>query len=312
MITTLTPFIRRLPSWLYKLGAQSYIDKEFPRHVFIETTATCNLSCSYCPREKVKADMDFNLFKSIVDECNWYGPRSYSLHLFGEPLLYPHIIEAINYIKAYDKDNTVLLTTNGTLLNQFAERLLECRVDRIIWSWRKNNFSLRTIEILKRIGMVRLLIEETPKEEFEVWSKFPRVEIKHLHNYGGKIDLSKWKNSDGMGTLERRDALSGLASVETISNGSDLSRYPCYHLWLAPAVRFNGDIVICCADPHGESSVGKYGEISLAEFWRGNVLKRLREEHLNNKPTGICVGCNVWSTYPDLFFNYQKKCNHKQ
>src|SRR3990167_1690013 len=97
-LTLLTPLSRKLPSPLFKLAAQSFIDYEFPRHIFIETTANCNLSCEYCPREKRKEDMDFELFQRIVEECNQYGPRSFSLHLFGEPLLYPHILQAIEYI----------------------------------------------------------------------------------------------------------------------------------------------------------------------------------------------------------------------
>ena len=293
MITKFTGLARKLPSSIYKLLAQRWIDYEFPRHIFIETTATCNLACSYCPREKIKADMDYELFKSIIDECSCYGPRSFSLHLFGEPLLCPYIIEAIHYIKAKNKRHTILLTTNGTLLNKFAGRLLESGVDRIIWSWRRLNvpFSSETIKVLKRIGMVRILIEETPKEEFEKWSKFPRVEIKHLHNYGGNIDV--------------RDL--GY-KVEEPSK-----RYPCYHLWFAPAIRWNGDITICCADPSGVEVVGNYLRgYNLSTYWRSSHLSRLRESHLTSNYIGLCKGCNVWKTYPDVWFGYQKCLKHSQ
>ncbi len=232
--------------------------------------------------------MDFELFKQIIDECSQYGPRSFSLHLFGEPLLYPHILEAVRYIKTKNKRHTILLTTNGTVLNKFAEELLVLGVDRIIWSWRRNNFSPKTIDVLKRIGMVRLLIEETPKEEFEKWSKFPRVEIKHLHNYGGQIDTSKWNISD-----------------------STIPRYPCYHLWLAPAIRWNGEITICCNDPHGVESSGIYGrDFLIRDYWNSSRLHGLRQSHLNNEIKGLCIGCNSYKAYPDIFFGFQKKHAH--
>src|SRR3990167_8367207 len=284
-ITSLTHLGRKLPAPLYKLAAQSFIDHKFPRHIFIETTANCNLSCEYCPREKRKEDMDFGLFQRIVDECSHHGPRSFSLHLFGEPLLYPRILDAIRYIKKANRSNTVLLTTNGTMLNRFAGALSETGVDRIIWSWRKNNFDPRSISLLRNRGLIRLLIEETPQEEFEKWSKFPRVEVKHLHNYGGNIDVKKW----GIGEPVQSEF------------------YPCYHLWLAPAIRWNGDITICCNDPNGRESFGKYGiDFNLGSYWKSNKLHVIRRTHLNLKPKGICVGCNSYKAYPDIFFEAQK------
>ena len=237
--------------------------------------------------------MEFSLFTRIVDECNNYGPRSFSLHLFGEPLLYPRIMEAINYIKAKNKRHTILLTTNGTVLNKFARGLLESGVDRIIWSWRRLSvpFSAETMEVLKRIGMVRLLVEETPKEEFEKWKTFPRVEIKHLHNYGGAIDTTKWG-------LEKDN-----------SNGS---RYPCYHLWLAPAIRWNGEVTICCNDPSGKESLGNLRNgTTLASFWKSGRMEEIRQGHLKGEYKGLCKDCNVWKTYPDIFFNFQKH-THEQ
>ena len=289
-LTLLTQLSRNLPSTLYKIGAQSFIDKTFPRHIFIETTANCQLSCSYCPREKRQDNMDFSLFKSIVDECTEHGPRSFSLHLFGEPLLYPDILEAIGYIKKKDKRHTVLLTTNGILLNKFADSLMALGVDRIIWSYRKNNFNDNTRRVLKKVGLIRLLVEETPKDEFEKWKTFPRVEIKHLHNYGGKIDTSKW------GLVKEMEPID--------------SRYPCYHLWLAPAIRHSGDVTICCNDPNGTESMGKYNNIhNLAFYWGSSHLQVLRDSHLKGEYKGLCKDCNVWKTYPNMFFGWQ--CKHE-
>lgn len=283
MLTKFTDIARKLPSPLYKIASQAYIDKEFPRHIFIETTANCNLACSYCPREKIKENMDYGLFKEIVDEASHYGPRSFSLHLFGEPLLYPHILEAIAYIKSKNRRNTILLTTNGTVLNKFNKSLE--KVDRIIWSYRANNFTEETIALLRRKGMVRLLIEETPKEDFEKWSKFPRVEVKHLHNYGGNIDVTKW----GLNGQHKGDL-----------------RYPCYHLWLAPAIRWNGDITICCNDPYGKQSMGSYSDkYNLFNFWHDIRLEEIRKNHLQNKPMGICINCDSYKAYPNMFFGHQ-------
>lgn len=134
--------------------------------------------------------------------------------------------------------------------------------------------------------MVRLLIEETPKEEFEKWKTFPRVEIKHLHNYGGAIDISKWG----------------------LKKESFADRWPCYHLWLAPAVRWNGDITICCNDPKGLESTSSYARgDTLSSVWNSSHFNDLRSGHLKGEYKGLCKDCNVWKTYPDIFFGWQHK-----
>src|SRR3989344_8083748 len=86
----------------FKLSAQSLIDWQFPRHIFIETTSVCNLKCKMCPRNYTSmklGTMDFDLFKKIIDEAKKYQARTFSLHLFGEPLCDSGLIEKIAYIK---------------------------------------------------------------------------------------------------------------------------------------------------------------------------------------------------------------------
>lgn len=281
MITENAQLIKRLPTWLYKFGSQLFIDKKWPRHLFIETTAACNLACGYCPREKVKSHMDWEIFKRIIDEASAYGPRSFSLHLFGEPLLYPHIVEATRYIKKRNRRNTILLTTNGTLLGRFIDDLKE--VDKIIWSWRPEaKFSDITKAKLKRHRgfTVRLIKEVVPEEDYKEYARWPNVEVRKLHNYGGNIELKP----------------SNVQSTET--------RWPCYHLWLAPAVAWNGNFLICCADPHQKEVVGKFPDQTISDLW--TKMDGIRNAHLAGKYTGICEKCDVWKTYPDIFYSWQR------
>jgi MoaA/NifB/PqqE/SkfB family radical SAM enzyme len=284
MITKYAENLKKAPGWIYKTAAQLYIDKEWPRHLFIETTAACNLSCSYCPRERINKHMDYGLFKSIIDEGSHYGPRSFSLHLFGEPLLYPKVWEAIEYIKKKNKRNTVLLTSNGTLFERFIDNLLSSGIDKLIWSWRPEpKFSDRTVERLRKWGKmtVRLIEEAVPKEEMRRWESWPRVEKRSLHNYGGNVDIAKFgaKSTDGQ-------------------------RYPCYHLWLAPAVSWSGNFLMCCSDPHQREIFGDINRESIHDSWKR--LDAVRSSHMRGEYSGICKNCDVWKSYPDLFFKWQK------
>lgn len=275
---------KRLPSWLYKAGAQMYIDRLYPRHLFIETTANCNLSCSYCPREKINSNMDFNLFRKIIDEASGYGARSFSLHLFGEPLLYPHVFEAIAYIKQRNPNHTILLTTNGTKINECVDDLVRSGVTQVYWTWRREaRFSESTVLKLRKWGKfrVRFIDEITPEKAREEWKDWGNVEGRRIHNYGGEIDLKRF---GGESPKEKR--------------------WPCWHLWLSPAVSWNGDFLMCCVDPHRKEVFGNINSETVSQAW--NKLEKVRESHLNGDYSGICEKCDVWREYPDLFYDFQK------
>lgn len=292
--TTHSPWLKRLPKTIYKLGAQAWIDRTFPRHLFVEVTASCNLSCAYCPREDRRNHMDWSLFTRIVDEATLYGPRSFSLHLFGEPTLYPRWTEAIRYIKQSHRRHAVLLTTNGTTLNSRVDDLVQANPDLVLWSWRPEvTFTNETKEKLRRWGKfrVRFIQEVTPKEAYEEWADWANVEGRPLHNYGGTIDLTSFGRSGSLSP-----------------NGSPLleERWPCYHLWLAPAVAWNGNILLCCADSHQKEVLGVFPDMSITEAWQSPKLQSIRKSHLRGEYRGICTGCDVWKQYPDLFFSWQK------
>ena len=284
MITDHAELLKKLPSWFYKIGAQSWIDYEYPRHLFIETTAKCNLSCGFCPREEINDHMDWSIFKEIIEEATRYGKRSFSLHLFGEPLLWPKLLDGIRFIKSRNRNHVVLLTTNGTHLNKFAEGLIESKVDKILWTWRPEaKFRPETKEKLRKWGRfcVRFIKEITPEEAYKEWEDWPLKEHRGLHNYGSQIDLSKWN----------------VPPVET--------RWACYHPFMSPAVAWNGNILLCCADPKQQEVLGKFPEMSVAEAWKSGKIRKIRESHLARRYEGICKNCDVWKSTPDLFYSWQ-------
>jgi len=229
--------------------------------------------------------MDWTLFTRIIDEATLYGARSFSLHLFGEPTLYPRWPEAIRYIKRKHRKHTVLLTTNGTTLNARVDDLVAANPDLVLWSWRPEaRFTTETKEKLRLWGKfrVRFIREVTPPEAYQEWADWTNVEGRHIHSYGGEIDVSKWN-------VQNRQKL----------------RWSCYHPFFAPAVAWNGKILLCCADPHAKSVIGTFPQMSMAEAWQGEVIQRIRKEHLNGKYTGICENCDIWKQNPNVFFGHE-------
>jgi len=304
----------------YKFFAQRMITYDFPLHIFIETTSACNLKCEICPRthgNTLIGHMDFELFRKIIDEAKNYGPRTFCLHLFGEPLISPDFQKMVKYIKQADKANSIVLTTNGTLMNgENAKAIVDAPVDKIAVSFTsatKDNYEkitgldrLETVEknVLDLIELkktkksdkplvsVRMIVNKDNRDEVDLfkrkWKNKPlNVEIRPSHNYGGYVPDASLRKSSVKKT----------------------KRHPCYHLWLSPAIHWNGDFSICCNDWGRKSLLGNIKNQTVHQIWNSEELKQYRQYHLKGlyEKVPLCGKCDVWTMYEDIFFNWQKK-----
>lgn len=106
----------------------------WPRLVFWETTAACNLRCSHCRRTEVLDELSPDELSTqeaerLVDELSGWG-RTILVFSGGEPLLRSDIFHLMSY--ATKKGLVVALATNGTLIDQdLAKRIRESGVDRV-------------------------------------------------------------------------------------------------------------------------------------------------------------------------------------
>ena len=106
----------------------------WPRLVFWETTAACNLVCSHCRRtdvaDRVTPDeLSTAEAESLIDELSGWG-RTILVFSGGEPLMRPDIFHLMRY--ANQKNVIVALATNGTLVDPvLAKRIRESGVDRV-------------------------------------------------------------------------------------------------------------------------------------------------------------------------------------
>lgn len=299
----------------YKFISQRLIDLDFPVHIFIEATNACNLKCEMCSRttsDREIGSMEFALFKKVIDESAVYSNRNFCLHIFGEPLIAPNIVKMIEYIKTKNKKNTILLTTNGIFLDEEKRTaIINYAVDKVVVSLLaaspetylkitgRNDYSLVVENILNLIHLkesmgvdrpivyVRMIKNKTTLDEVEPfqrkWAHYNVItDIREEHNYAGKIQVD----------------------AERIK----IKRYPCYHLWFSPAVNWDGDVSICCCDWDRIGVIGNVKYKTIAEIWQSEKIKEFRQLHLNGnyEKIELCRNCDVWQTYPDIFFLWQK------
>ena len=95
----------------------------FPLRIWIELSSRCNLSCRFCVNKNLpshqRGDMDFSLYKKIIDEI---AGKVHDVNLFhrGEPLLNKNIVPMIAY--ANKKGVRTRIHTNATLMNKELDR----------------------------------------------------------------------------------------------------------------------------------------------------------------------------------------------
>lgn len=300
----------------YKIGAQLLIDKKFPHHLFIETTSFCNLRCKMCARnysDLKLGSMNFALFKKIIDEAKAYKSRTFSLHLFGEPLLDRQIIEKINYIKEVNKKNIIILTTNGVLMTpERSERLIN-KIDKVVISLHGTS-----PVIYKQITGFDLLpkVEENVKKLIKIKkgqkANLPQIYLRLVRLKENFEEVNKfsqrWKNLPVI--LDIRDSHNfGGGIINELTKKMPTKRYPCYHLWFSPGINWDGEVSICCTDTNRQAIIGNVKNDSLSKIWQNDLINKYRQNHLANnyKDIPLCDKCDVWNTYPDIFFNWQKK-----
>lgn len=98
-----------------------------PIYLQIESTNHCNLKCKFCQRDKMEAKLEHlspERFEFILTE---FRPRFLNLGGDGEPLLNPEIDKLIRMAK--ESGATTNFATNGTLLDHWAEKLIDAKLD---------------------------------------------------------------------------------------------------------------------------------------------------------------------------------------
>lgn len=112
----------------------------------ISVTSRCNLNCLYCHQEGYAADSELSPdeIATFAEAFKNLGIRKVKL-TGGEPLVRKDILEILEKLPQFEE---ISMTTNGILLEKFAEDLKEVGLDRV-------NVSLDTLDAEKYKAMTR-------------------------------------------------------------------------------------------------------------------------------------------------------------
>ena len=281
-----------------------------PVRLWVETSSRCNLKCRLCVNKdmpgNMRGDMDFNLYKKIIDEVKDYV---FDINLFhrGEPLIHPQIIEMIGYanknnIKTRIHTNAVLLTP------EFSIKLIKSGLNLISFSfdgytrstYEKNRIGALYENTLKNIidflKIKKELNSKTPftniqvmefddeisKKQFNVQKeefikKFENLPLDKLiirtpHNWGGLLEIADVLKAERKKTRFKA----------------------CTFPWYALTIFYDGKVHLCPQDFYGELPVGDVNKESVGEIFNNKTMQDIRKSFRNKKIDNLnpCNSCD--------------------
>lgn len=273
----------------------------YPDHVDLELSAACNMKCPMCytVTEAFKkyvphVNLDFNVFKKIVDELAANGVFSIRLSWRGEPTLNPHFMECIRYAKKKGIKEVDSLTNALKLTPEMFEEIVELQMD-----WLTISFD-GTGETYEKIRM--------PAKYDEMVAK-----IRQFH------EIKKKKNSvkpviriQGVwpaiaeNPMEYFDTFEPIVDEVSVNTLGDylhkdteiqfLENFTCPVPFHRLAIGSDGRAFMCINDELSQRPVGDAKTQSIYEIWNGKPLQEVREIHKRCRGVATfepCTKCYV-------------------
>lgn len=301
-----------------------------PVSLMIELTNHCQLKCIICAREHdlgkqmSVGHMDFEQFKKIIDENHLYLDRI-GLTGLGETLLYPKIVEAVNYIGKKNKGILIFLSTNAyqanapALVKEIADKIdtLQISLDGIGSTFeeirRKSNFNryYSNLEQISRynhksrmsVKFNMVVFKNNYKEMTKVVELADELSIQEIYFntfnlVANNFDLSEY---DFYQTQEFRDQFEKAlekANQHGIYVGyRDLNapkgfRY-CGYPWDDFYITWDGYSVPCCAKPFPKTlNFGNVFDEGLMPVLNSVKYQEFRTLSKENKTPDFCRRCH--------------------
>lgn len=264
--------------------------------VYVEITNQCNRSCSFCPgTNRLPRRLSMEEFQIIVNKLKGVTKYLY-LHVMGEPLTHPLLIDFIRY--ATEQGFLVAITTNGTLLRKKGQELLHSGVYKV-------NISVHSFE-------------QGTKEEYEnyisecirfadIASKQNILTILRLWNRGfdegRNIDIRKqledyfeepWQFGSRGARIRPKLHLEYGERFEwpDLAKEEKGSEVFCYGLKDHFGILCDGRVIPCCLDREGAITLGNIFEASLEEILTTERVFRMKTGFQKRQATEeLCRKC---------------------
>jgi radical SAM protein with 4Fe4S-binding SPASM domain len=257
-----------------------------------------------CPQSALNRErgyMDYGLFQKIINDAADIGVKRIWLYMQGEPMLHPHIVDMVAYIKK--KGMGIDLTTNGMLLDTSkAAALLDAGVDSADYV----TFSLMGDSKEVHEAIMRGVDHERVEQNL-----LGLLDLRRRRKMNGPIIQTDFymipENQHEAVAYEKHwkgkvDHVLPVRPISTFfSRHGDMSqiiRKPvsCTQAWERMTVFWNGDVTVCNEDVHGEHVFGNLQTQTIKQLWNDRhfvqfkkLVKRRQFESL------LCAHCDAYA-----------------
>ena len=276
-----------------------------PDHVQIQTVTGCNARCIFCPNGKTNRNiprgrrMNWDLYRSIVDQCVELGIRRYSVYLMNEPMLDRELAERVAYVSARIKrPQYVKVTSHGGLLTErMAKGLLDSGLDKL-------KISVQSLDEKTYWDIMGLPLEKTLKNldrflelEKKGGYKKPRLEIVMVDSVQTHDEIPRirryWQDRDIKLYIEPVENRADQKDIrETAVGKQGLKSFSwCRRLMEQIYILYDGRMVQCCADWEQRSVMGDLTTQRLADIWYGERYAGYRRRFAEGNVKGMICAC---------------------
>lgn len=276
-----------------------------PDHIQIQTITGCNGACIFCPNGKTRRNiargrrMDWDLYRSIVDQAIALGIRRYSVYLMNEPMLDRELPQRVKYVSArITNPQYVKVTSHGGLLTErMARGLLDSGLNKLKISVQslipKTYRDIMGLELSKTLSNIDRLLALKQQGGY----KLPRLEIvmvDSVQTHNEIPDIKRyWRQRDIKLYIEPVENRADQQNIRASAVGArKLKAFSwCRRLMEQVYILYDGRMLQCCADWEQHSVMGDLTRESLVDIWQGERYSDYRRRFAAGDVKGMICAC---------------------
>ena len=291
--------------------------KDYPFEYVLEITTRCNHFCKMCTfkhKEKTnRGDMNFEIYKKIIDEIPTDRENLIEFAGGGEPLMHKDFLKFLEYGKKRQPKSRFFLSTNGSFLDlTTGQKLIEMELDLL-------NIGLNAVtkeghKWLTNANDFDIIVENTVnffkmKNKKGFSKPFTFVQIIECKELAYEIDYFKKFWGPIADELYMRHVIAGMddqvLKSEKITQIFPIpsKRYPCQLPFRCISVGANGDLFPCNIFSHEGIPWGNLTQDTIHKIWTGKKIHNLRRSHLEEYYNDViyCKECDMWGYFDNVW-----------
>ena len=264
----------------------------FPMNLDIEASSRCNIKCDHCFRQymdmKENEEMDFEVYRKIVEECGRNGLHTLKFSMRGEPTLHPMLPEMVALAKECGISEVWINTHGGNITEDLADRLMQAKPD-----WITVSFD----------GMGEMY--ESIRKPLKYEKSLARLKLlrkyRDIHSPGTILNVQTlWSaiKADPDAYIQVMEPIVDRISYNLDMNFKEImlvpdDEYVCPRLWQRLSVTAKGDVLKCPSDFEKEEVLANIRDTTIQEVWDKQQAdnRRLHQAGLKNQ-SKVCNKCH--------------------